>query len=60
MISHQARTTKHMTLYWDGYLSLDKTPGELSVLTYRVFFFTGPPPKKLKYGEPRLGVSRTS
>ena len=23
-------------------------------------FFTGPPPKKLKYGKPRLGVSRTS
>ena len=23
-------------------------------------FFTGPPPKKLKYGKLRLGVSRTS
>ena len=31
---------------------------------YRVFFFTGPPPKKSKYGKPRLGnrlsVSRMS
>ena len=26
--------------------------------TYRVFFFTGPPPKKLKYGKPRLGEVR--
>ena len=25
---------------------------------YRVFFFTGPPPKKLKYGKPRLGEVR--
>ena len=25
---------------------------------YRVFFFSGPPPKKLKYGKPRLGVVR--
>ena len=24
---------------------------------YRVFFFTGTPPKKLKYGKPRLGES---
>ena len=25
-----------------------------------VFFFTGPPPEKFKYGKPRLGVSRMS
>ena len=25
---------------------------------YRVFFFTGPPRKKLKYGKPRLGKVR--
>ena len=25
---------------------------------YRVFFFTGPPPKQLKYGKPRLGEVR--
>ena len=25
---------------------------------YRVFFFSGPPPKKLKYGKPRLGKVR--
>ena len=25
---------------------------------YRVFFFTGPPPKKLKYGKLRLGEVR--
>ena len=25
---------------------------------YRVFFFTGPPPKKLKYGKPRLSAVR--
>ena len=25
---------------------------------YRVFFFTGPPPKKLKYRKPRLGEVR--
>ena len=26
-----------------------------NTFTYRVFFFTVPPPKKLKYGKPRLG-----
>ena len=25
------------------------------IFIYRVFFFTGPPPKKLKYGKPWLG-----
>ena len=29
------------------------SPMILPILTYRVFFFTGPPPKKLKYGKPR-------
>ena len=27
----------------------------ICISLYRVFFFTGPPPKKLKYGKPRLG-----
>ena len=27
------------------------------ICMYRVFFLTGTPPKKIKYGKPRLGVS---
>ena len=28
------------------------------MLIYRVFFFTGPLPKKLKYGKPRLKIKK--
>ena len=42
-----------------GYRVLGMLQGYWDVTaSYRVFFFTGPLPKKLKYGKPRLGEVR--
>ena len=50
-------TNEHIQVEFSA-CTVPKTSFRCSSCLYRVFFFTGPPPKKFKYGKPRLGEAR--
>ena len=50
--------TKRVLGFYGKSLILDLVECVVIMVKYRVFFFTGPPPKKLKYGKQRLGEVR--